>query len=312
MAGVTPGEREDHSKVMGGLGVQMDRLDRHESELFGQIMAIKQQKRQVEKQKEDEIASFEQKRRQTQVQVTQAMQTTSPSQRTSTQANVVVDLTDSPPLQPVVGVKRERSPSPASGEMNAGAHHFQQRQRAAPGQQRSQPGVNMEKKKRTGGTKGRVNHRSGHHAVIADTHPTVITMPNTDGAIELRCDICGGNAHPRGEEWTKGLSGFVGHFQMCHRGELAPNEYYSQDSIIERCTVYRLSQEEVEAVQAGDPQAYVVKMIPGAGRDAAAARGQRGLGTKAAAFDPNRYGRSAEEEVPAQAKKAGGMKVDRR
>lgn len=226
------------------------------------------------------------------VQRAEAMQRAALAQAVGTK--VVIDLTDEPAPQPTARVKRERSPSPAREEVIISENNTRQQQQATSAVSAAQPRVKRERKS----IDARPTHRTGPHAIIADTHPTVITLPDTEGAVELRCDLCGGNSRANGGGWIKGLRGFNGHFRNCHRGLLADDEYYSRESVIQRCTVHRLSQQEVDAVQAGDLNAYHVKMIPGAGRDHAAGMGhydERGPGIKPAPFDPNPYGRSAGE-----------------
>lgn len=144
---------------------------------------------------------------------------------------------------------------------------------------------------------------------IAPSHPTVVPALDGNGAVELRCDFCGANSYPRsghgskkpGKGYFQGIRTFHGHFAQCHREQKSDNEIYSMVNIVERCTVHRISQEVVDAVKAGDVNAYSVKERKGAGRDGKGAVHILPQPWKRipAKYGPHPYGRSAKDDSEA-------------
>ncbi|KAK5133826.1 hypothetical protein LTR08_007256 [Meristemomyces frigidus] len=303
--------------------------ERRTTELFDRIHSIKDTGKALSKQIEDEQATFAQKllRAQVQVKALPTAQRVAPAHtpaltppvddRSSAHQIDVVDLTDDEPAS-VAELKRERSSSFRGDALSTNEVHKRQRATGAAGstpQPRVKreysppivdegayvprherqhaslaPNAAQERERKS----ARASTNKTKYAPIAASHPTVVALPNQAGAVELRCDMCGGNAHPTNGAFTKGAYAFLAHFIMCHRGALAANERFSLESVVERCIVHRLTRQEVEAVRAGDGDAYRVKAIAGASRDDAPAR--PGGPTQVATFGANPYGRSAEEE----------------
>ena len=69
---------------------------------------------------------------------------------------------------------------------------------------------------------------------IAVSHPTVVNLPNQEGAVELRCDLCGGNAQMGKRAYYSGAVGFMAHFSNAHRALRGDKERYTLESVIMR------------------------------------------------------------------------------
>ncbi|KAI7502698.1 hypothetical protein KC367_g2015 [Hortaea werneckii] len=268
-------EVAEHRDVLKGLDAQIARLTRREDDLFkkmerGQsrdeaqsifdaLTKAKEQRQRVEKEKQEEAAAFEQLLSQNQPRALQRTGSVKGNKRqkvalpplSTDYSDIILDEDDEEPM------KREAS--------TAGA-------RSAPGSKTAPGGRQLQRMRRKAQLpgKGRVAmpqrdsptiYGARKYPPVAKTHPTLITNPNTDGAVELRCPYCDTNMNKSGRDFLDGINGFCLHLNDRHKALLAPGERFSHNRTFELCNYRAVSQDVVDAIQSGNLRAYVVEEV---------------------------------------------------
>lgn len=155
-----------------------------------------------------------------------------------------------------VPVKREAS-IPAGGSIpgNATSPGGRQPQRSVSGRTDSSL---------TGTLKGGnpATYGAEKYPPVAKTHPTLIMNPIAgDGAIELRCPYCKTNMSKDGLDFLDSIVGFSSHLTLTHKSSIPPGAKFTHKRTYGLCNYRVVSQDVVDAIQSGDPRAYVVEEV---------------------------------------------------
>lgn len=93
-----------------------------------------------------------------------------------------------------------------------------------------------------------------------EKYPSVVRIRGTSSELwaELKCFVCGANAHMRGKfEYMKGVQGFRAHFQKAHGMNVTDSE------ILQSCQTRSMFAGEVAALLNGDPHAPRIEKLAG-------------------------------------------------
>ncbi|KAI7279687.1 hypothetical protein KC345_g5192 [Hortaea werneckii] len=97
---------------------------------------------------------------------------------------------------------------------------------------------------------------------VAKTHPTLVTNPTAgEGAIELRCPYCKTNMSKDGMVFLDSVNGFSCHLALSHKSSVPPGFKFTHKRTLELCSYCTVSQDVVDAIQKGNPRAYVVEEV---------------------------------------------------
>jgi len=169
------------------------------------------------------------------------------------------------------GIKRERSPSPATHVPTLRSTV----QQTAP--QMHIPffaGPEAEVVQTSEKRKKWIDPKDWRDAPVLDesTHPTIILPPDSRSWVELRCHFCGGNRSRKSDKLYCGSKPFLAHFRVLHLPMLmrqsshTATEKMTVESFIKSCYYKQLTAEEVNDIRSGDPDAYQIEPVPVCGR----------------------------------------------
>ncbi|KAK3678439.1 hypothetical protein LTR78_001736 [Recurvomyces mirabilis] len=130
-----------------------------------------------------------------------------------------------------------------------------------------------------------VEELSQHMAEFLAANSTIIRDPNGNSFVELRCYHCGGNSSASNRGFWLGEDGFFAQITHCHRSKLGTNEWYDKGTTIAACVRRHITEEELTAISNGEPGAYIVERITGAGQESHPRVGDHGKGGVPFVFD---------------------------
>ncbi|KAI6843196.1 hypothetical protein KC340_g1431 [Hortaea werneckii] len=275
MEKVTEQEVAEHRDVLKGLDAQIARLTRREDELFkkmerGQsrdeahevfdgLTKIKEQRQRVEKERQEEAAAFEHLLSQNRLAVLPGTRSANKGKRQDGPlqpfSTDVMDLSfDEDDEEPV---KRETFPpterNVAKSTTASGGRQLQRIRKKA-----QLPGEGLVPMPKADSP---TTYGARNYPPVAKTHPTLITNPTADGAVELRCPYCKTNLHKSGTRLLDGVNGFSLHLNSTHKVLRPPGDRFSHKQTFELCSYRTVPQDVVDAIQGGDLRAYVVKKM---------------------------------------------------
>ncbi|KAI7011888.1 hypothetical protein KC318_g5531 [Hortaea werneckii] len=275
MEKVSEQEVAEHRDVLKGLDAQIARLTRREDELFKKVergqsrdeaqavfdalTEAKERRQRVEKERNEEAATFEHLLSQNQLAVLPGTRSANKGKRQDGPlqpfSTDVMDLSlDEDDEEPV---KREAS-TRTEGNVAKSTTAPGGRQLQRIGKKAQLPGEGLVPMPKADSP---TTYGARNYPPVAKTHPTLITNANAEGAMELRCPYCKTNLNKSGSDLLNGVNGFSLHLNNTHKALRTPGDRFSQKQTFELCSYRRVPQDVVDAIQGGDLRAYVVKKV---------------------------------------------------
>lgn len=169
-------------------------------------------------------------------------------------------------------IKRERSVSPHASGLTSKRSRTRRGRQHFPEQDGQQVAQGRPKPKIRRGTIATSNHlldvrKCADFPVIVESHPTLVPSPDSPGAVELRCCICGCNALAQEflrvgkSPYFHGIRGLLRHLRHAQSTHRFGKGAVQTAAVIRGCAYAHVPQGVVDAIKSGDVRAHTVPVI---------------------------------------------------